>query len=603
MRQVTPYSIAILPFLNLSADPNQDYFSDGMTEEVINALTKVKGLQVTARTSSFAFKGKKMDVRTIGQQLGVSTILEGSVRIVDKKVRITAQLINVTDGFHFWSETFDRVLNDIFAVQDEISLLIAEKLREHTGHFDIVDQLVAHPGVSIPHYKKYLRGRYLLHRFNKVDVQAGMSIMKGLTKEVPKFPLPYLGLNIGYTFLTAMGLISAEEANQRGKTYLNRALALDDQLPECQLRLAGWYYWVEWEFAKSYHHIKKALELRPGYAEAHLWLGVSLATEGRFKAAHQSMDTALQLDPFSTLIQYFKGAIHYFEEKYELANHYFDQALQFDNQYIMAHINKAATLLLVGKLEEGLQMFQTPPATAEGDIVEVGGSTLAYAMMGNYMTVDTGIQQLKNYLEGPLEDRALFFLALTYTVLGQFEEAIQLIETGIQKRLPSLIALRIEPFLKPLHAHPKWVEMMDTLCQPGVPISLDVNSTIEVEEALNKLDNDFHILEDWMHEKMPYLDPKLNLRLLAKQLDFHPNYLSKLINKGTGKNFSEFTNTYRLETFKTKAQNPANHHLTLLGLAYESGFSSKTVFNTFFKKQLGLTPREYWRHLVGKTQS
>ena len=153
-------SIAVLPFVNMSADPENEYFSDGITEEIINALTTVKGLKVIARTSSFAFKNKNIDVRTIGDQLGVGTILEGSVRKAKNRVRITAQLISTNDGTHFWSKNFDRDLEDIFALQDEISLHIADQIRENFGHLNIQEHLIEAPTQNMEAYDLYLKGRY-----------------------------------------------------------------------------------------------------------------------------------------------------------------------------------------------------------------------------------------------------------------------------------------------------------------------------------------------------------------------------------------------------------------------------------------------------------
>ncbi|MFT6321364.1 MAG: TolB-like protein/class 3 adenylate cyclase, partial [Granulosicoccus sp.] len=159
-------TIAVLPLVNMSADADNEYFSDGMTEEIINALAKIKGLKVTSRTSSFFFKNKKIPLSQIGEELNVATILEGSIRLSGNKMRITAQLINVKDDFHFWSETFDRSIDDIFAVQDEISLLIADRLREHLGHFELGSHLVDDLNIPIEVYKKYLKGRYYLMKLN-----------------------------------------------------------------------------------------------------------------------------------------------------------------------------------------------------------------------------------------------------------------------------------------------------------------------------------------------------------------------------------------------------------------------------------------------------
>ncbi|MGB0391582.1 MAG: adenylate cyclase, partial [Salibacteraceae bacterium] len=183
-------SIAVLPFINLSTDADNEYFSDGITEEIINALTTIKGLKVIARTSSFVFKNKNVDVREIGNQLGVKTVLEGSVRKANKKVRITAQLIDVEDGSHIWSKNFDRELQDIFELQDEISLLIADQLRENFGHFELEEHLVEAPTNNIEAYNFYLKGRHHHLKWNANDLLLGVEFYKESIQLDPDFALP-----------------------------------------------------------------------------------------------------------------------------------------------------------------------------------------------------------------------------------------------------------------------------------------------------------------------------------------------------------------------------------------------------------------------------
>ena len=191
--QSSQKSIAVLPFLNLSRDPDNEYFSDGITEEIINALTTIPGLKVIARTSTFAFKGKNVDVRTIGAQLGVSTILEGSVRKASNRIRITAQLVRADDGTHLWSKNFDRELEDIFALQDEISLLIADQIRENFGHFEIQDHLIHAPTQNIEAYNLYLKGRYYHLKWNAKDLIQGVEYYKQSISKDPDFHFALFG--------------------------------------------------------------------------------------------------------------------------------------------------------------------------------------------------------------------------------------------------------------------------------------------------------------------------------------------------------------------------------------------------------------------------
>ena len=271
---LTGKSIAILPFVDMSQQSENEYFGDGITEEIINAMTRVEGLQVTARTSSFAFKNKNMDVREIGAQLGVASILEGSIRMAKDKVRITAQLINVADGFHYWSETFDRSMEDIFAVQDEISLLMTDKLRENFGHFEIEDHLLESFEIPVDIYKSYLKARFLVRQLNKPDGDEALAILKKVIEREPNFPLAYLEIHAVYTFFGLMGLMAAEEAFAKAKQYLNQAIELDENLPECQFQLAQIHLWQKLDLERACQLLIKALQQRPSYADAHQLLAL-----------------------------------------------------------------------------------------------------------------------------------------------------------------------------------------------------------------------------------------------------------------------------------------------------------------------------------------
>jgi len=203
-------SIAVLPFLNIGKDENE-YFADGISEEIINALTKIEGLKVTARTSSFFYKNKPLDARHIGNELGVETLLEGSVRIIKERVRITAQLIRTDNGFHIWSENFDWELSDIFELQDEISLLIADKIRENFGHFDVQEHLVATPTNNIEAYKLFLRGRSFQLNWRLEDISTAITFYKKSVAIDPLFADAYVGIGWCYGILASWQFIDLKE--------------------------------------------------------------------------------------------------------------------------------------------------------------------------------------------------------------------------------------------------------------------------------------------------------------------------------------------------------------------------------------------------------
>ncbi len=221
-------SIAVLPFVNMSNDIDNNYFCDGITEEIINALTKVKGLKVIARTSSFAFKNKNADVRHIGNQLGVATVLEGSIRIVNKRIRISVQLIRTNDGFQVWSQNFDRKLEDIFELQDEISLIIAEQIRENFGHLDISKHISIVGTKNINAYKLYLKGRAYQLNWALDDYLEAIKCYKQSIAIDQNFYDAYFALSRSYGILSSWGVIEKEAGRQKARTYLEEGLKINN---------------------------------------------------------------------------------------------------------------------------------------------------------------------------------------------------------------------------------------------------------------------------------------------------------------------------------------------------------------------------------------
>jgi adenylate cyclase len=257
-----------------------------------------------------------MNVRAIGAELGVSSVLEGSVRKHNNRIRITAQLIDTAAGFHIWSKNFDRELKDIFALQDEISLLIADQIREHCGHMELQDHLVDVSHISVEVYELYLKGKHFLHNLNKTNIIKGIALLKEVTERAPDFALAYAYIHYGYNMLAAAGLAPSEKTLEKGEYYLNRALELNPSLPECYHSL-GWHSLNRsWDFISAKKFLMKALDLRPAYADAHQKLFITLALEGNIEAADNHICTALKLDPLSALNHYFRGFSFYLQEKY-----------------------------------------------------------------------------------------------------------------------------------------------------------------------------------------------------------------------------------------------------------------------------------------------
>ncbi|RMF04584.1 MAG: helix-turn-helix domain-containing protein [Bacteroidetes bacterium] len=597
-RTVAQHTLAVLPFVNRSAQQALEYLSDGITEDIIHALSRVKALKVSSRTSSFFYKNKQVPLSQIGQDLQVAHILEGSVRVAGQRLRITTTLVNIAQDEPIWSQTFNRSLDDIFALQDEMSLLIAERLREHIGHFDITGQLVPRLTVSVDQYQRYLQGRFHILKMSEAEIVTGMAILREIVAQQPAFPLAYLGLHLGYTLLGVLGMMPAAEAFAAAQPLLEQAIALDDNLAEVQLNLSYQSFLQDWDLPATYRHLQRAFELRPS-VEYYQSMASVLVAEGKLQAAHHYIDTALQLDPFSAINHHLKGFLFYIQEQYEHAITCYrkSMALKPDGQISFNELGQA--LLLLGRQQEALEFYRTLPLP-DDDLLKLGGQTLVYAAQG--APTQEGIQSLEAALEGPQMERALNLLLLIYSLQGDHPKALDLLAQAIRMRLPMLVYTQLDPLLKSLRPLPRFQQLTQEIFGeyplPELPQRRYKKSLLAEDEIASYRER----LTQLMDKEQLFLNPELSLRELANALDLPPNYLSQLLNEGFHQNFAEYINTYRLTAFQARVVDPKFQHLTLLGLAFECGFNSKTTFNTFFKKTTGQTPAAYRKAMRNKNK-
>jgi adenylate cyclase len=584
-------SIAVLPFVNMSSDIENEYFCDGLTEEIINALAKIEQLAVTSRTSSFYFKNKKVTSKEIREKLNVAIFIEGSVRVSKNKMRITAQMIDTLDDYHFWSETFDRNPEHIFEIQDEISLFIAEKLREHIGHIEIEDKLVAPIDVPVPIYRKYLKGRYYIMKLDYKNSVKGINILKKVIQKAPNFASPYLDINLAYMNMGTMGLLPAYEAYQEAQPYLSKAIALDPNSSRSQLNLAWIACWQNWDLEKAYTHANKALELQQA-DDIYLTISNFLTVEGKLEAAQNYLDKALQLDPYSAINHHYKGFLFYLKEDYKTAILHLKKALDLDPKLPFPPIYIGICLLMSGQSNEALTYFSSLEGVSVKDLTKLGGETMCYAKLNETEKYNDGLSELETYLKTEFIDKAFMFLILVNALLGNHEKVIDLITQAYDKRLPLILLLNPSPILKPLKNNKRFKEIM----QKAIPDNVNYKQKKKYKQVLldssevNKYGKE---LEQIMIDYKLYLNPDLSLKDLGSYLELPANYVSQLLNLGFQKNFSEYVNTFRVREFKERVLLEKNKGLTIMAIAYDSGFNSKTVFNTFFKKIEGITPNTY----------
>lgn len=583
-------SIAVLPFVNRSADPENEYFSDGITEEIINALTKIKGLKVTARTSAFAYKNKPADIRKIGQQLGVANLLEGSVRKSGNKVRITAQLVNAEDGAHLWAHRFDRQLADIFELQDEISLLIADQIREHYGHFEMQDHLVQAPTQNIKAYDLYLKARHNHLQWDNEGITNAIQYYQDCIAIDPDFALPYFG--ISYCFAMRASFSGMPELLDTAAYYLERGFQLDQHSDLGYFSQGTLLFWGRWDFkggAAAYH---KALSINPSNTEAEEGLTELYTAIGYFDLAKQHARHILTLNPLSPNHHFTLANIHYLTGDYEAALTAAEAALQIDPGFTHAVGLKQLCLILLDR-PEALEDFLKSNRSVESPEECRALYQLLHGQIAN-SDVAQLIQMLKTESGIFLFTWDLFL----QTHSGAIASALDHLKAMTSRHIGQYVNFAHLPFLKPLHGNPVFQQLLEEVFAPSrLPPATEGDKT-ETASSRSLIDEAeipalLTQLQQLMEAEGAYQDADLSLRQLAERLNLTANKLSWLLNEHVGQNFNAYINTFRLKQFQRLALDSANSHLTLLGLAYESGFNSKTVFNAYFKKSTGVTPRAW----------
>lgn len=590
-------SIAVLPFVNMSADVDNDYFCDGMTEEIINALTKINGLKVTSRTSSFYFKNKNIPIKKIGQDLNVSSILEGSVRLSKDTIRITAQLIEAQNDYHFWSETWDRNLENVFTVQDEISLIIADKIRENFGHFEIQEQLVTKKTENIEAYENYLKGKFHFLKWNQKDAELAITYFEKAIALDPSFVDINCALANCNIYLAATGVYPPEQAFSKAKSYAQKALELDNQNPEVYSVLGGISLWYDWDFEKTFTYLEKAFQLQPNDAELHQTIAMAMMVAGKKETALSHIKIAVKLDPLSVNQKFTEAFIYYMLGDHLKALDLTEKVLISDPTSLPAIIIHECCLLLENRHHEVIAYFEETANPSIDISTKIGMLGLAHVFNKDLVNRDKYLNMLHEQLSSNHAERALSFIFLIHAVSGETNKALDYLEKGINNKSPLLLFLFDDPILTPIMGEERYKNLLKNTFGERSRASLVESKPKQKNKKplLNDVSTDMYAkkLLAYMEEETPYLDSDLTLRSLAAYITIHPNQLSWLINHEFNKNFNDFINHYRIETFKRISKDPDNSHITLLGLAYDSGFSSKTVFNTSFKKETGMTPMQF----------
>jgi serine/threonine-protein kinase len=443
-----PRSIAVLPFVNLSDDKENEYFSDGMTEEILNALTKIPELRVASRTSSFAFKGMVKDVQEIADELRVDTVVEGSVRKAGDRVRVSAQLIDAEDGYHLWSETYDGGLEDIFKLQDSIARSIVDALKIElvgTG-----DSLVDPETADVEAYTHYLKGRFFFYRFQQDDLNRSLEQYNQALEHDPDYGRAYAGIADTWMQL-ADDWVPPEQSYPEAKSAAQKAIALDESLAEAHTALGKVYGWFEWDFDRAELALRRAVAANPRYPDAHWGLASILPPNGQLDGAIEEMRAALALDPLSPVFSYFLARFLMFAGQLDEAVEESKRTAELDPTSFRALQVLGQCHLLSGEPELALERFQR--AHEVSGVVSVNAYIArALADLGRK---DEARELLDRAQSGDAYVRSEF-MAAAWGALGEFDKAFEALETALEARSAGLIYCHVDPAYDTLWGDPRF---------------------------------------------------------------------------------------------------------------------------------------------------
>lgn len=439
-------SIAVLPFLDLSPQSDHEYFSDGLTQELINALTKVPGLRVVARTSAFQFKGTALDIRRIGERLNVKTVLEGSVRVENRRLRVTAQLNNVADGFHLWSENYDREMREVFAIQEEIAQSILTTLRIRLSG-QSPRQLVSSHTRDMEAYQLYLRGRY----FIGVHFKQGINHLERAVALDTNYGSAYAALADAYGLLVSQSLVSTKEGLEKAKQYAKRALEIDETLAEAHSSL-GYIRHHEWDWTGATVELQRAIELNPSYAVAHHWYSHHLTSMGRIEESLMASQQALAFDPLDLLINNHLAWHYFYAHQYQLSIEQSQKTVALDANYPRSRMWLAEAYVEMGMYDRAVAELETTLQLTGSGPDYVAALGRAHARAGRHSKARWILKQLTE------ESRYVspYGLALIHIGLGENDTAFEWLEKAYAERSSFMTYLLVDPRVNPIRDDPRF---------------------------------------------------------------------------------------------------------------------------------------------------
>jgi len=457
--------VAVLPFVNVSADPENEYFCDGLSEEILNLLAGARDLRVIARTSAFAWKGKSEDIRTIGAKLGVDCVLEGSVRRHNDRLRITAQLVNTLDGQPLWSSRFDRTLTDLFVVQDEIANEVVKALR---------GTLLTVPAIRIPAagaaHDAYLRGRYHWNRFTLDSMVKAADLFEKARAIDPSYALAHVGVADCYLQLghSRAGYLRPLDAFPKAREAVDAALQIDASLADAHCALACCRYWHDWDWAGAEQAFAHAVRLNPNHATCRQWYALYLATSRRFDEARGQIGQALSLDPLSPLVNTYAAAIEYYAGDYGSALSHAERLTEMAPDYVWGRYWLALVHGDGGDPFRAVDVLYRLLPDAPGMAIAVGKLAYYAGLAGQPDLARSMLTRLDEMSRGQFVDPMLY--GWCWIGLGEEDKAVEAYDAAYRERSPLFTIVPVDASSLVLSDRPAFKDLLNRLRYPATAL-------------------------------------------------------------------------------------------------------------------------------------
>ena len=451
-REVLPNSVAVLPFDNLSPNPDDAYFAAGLHDELLNQLSKLRNLSVISRTSVMRYADTDLSIPEIAGELNVGTVMEGSVRYANDRVRITTQLIDAKTDEHLWSETYDREFADIFAVESDIAMNIANALE---AEFSLEEQesMERPPTDSPDAYALYLKGRYFWNIRTEQAIQTALDYFQQAVELDPGYALAYSGIGDVWIFRTWYGVMPPAETGPKAIAAITKALTFDEKLAEAHTSRAQIHVRFEYDWAGAETEFLRAIELNERYPVAHHWYGGYLSAMGRHDEALKQAYKARELNPLSLIINTWVGLHNYFAGRYDTAIAEFEKALELNPNFAPAHWHLGWALEQTGQYDAAVASAERAIAISDNPIY-LASLGHAYAKAGNDEQARPILDRLEQYAN--TRHVSAYHTAVIYVALGDMDESFSWLERAYAERSPWIAYMRVDPRLRPLRSESRF---------------------------------------------------------------------------------------------------------------------------------------------------